>query len=77
MNIAPIFSAYESPHHHCPLVLCGGYTREFLLGLSKSVFGAGYGSLAVPMMALVISVPHAAAILLPLLFVMDVLGMAA
>jgi uncharacterized protein len=49
----------------------------FLLGLSKSGFGAGFGSLAVPMMALVITVPQAAAILMPLLFVMDVMGITA
>ena len=48
-----------------------------LLGLSKSGFGAGFGSLAVPMMALAVTVPEAAAILMPVLFVMDVLGMAA
>jgi uncharacterized protein len=49
----------------------------FLLGLSKSGFGAGFGSLAVPMMALVIGVPQAAAILMPLLLVMDLMGIAA
>lgn len=48
-----------------------------LLGISKSGFGAGLGSLAVPVMALAITVPKAAAILMPVLFVMDVLGMAA
>ena len=48
-----------------------------LLGVSKSGFGAGFGSLAVPMMALAVSVPQAAAILMPVLFVMDLLGMAA
>ena len=48
-----------------------------LLGISKSGFGAGFGSLAVPMMALAVSVPQAAAILMPVLLVMDVLGMAA
>ncbi len=48
-----------------------------LLGISKSGFGAGFGSLAVPMMAIAITVPEAAAILMPVLFVMDVLGMAA
>lgn len=48
-----------------------------LLGISKSGFGAGFGSLAVPMMALAISVPQAAAICMPLLLVMDLLGMAA
>ena len=48
-----------------------------LLGVSKSGFGAGLGSLAVPMMALAVSVPQAAAILMPVLLVMDLLGMAA
>lgn len=48
-----------------------------LLGISKSGFGAGFGSLAVPLMALAVPVPEAAAILMPLLFVMDVLGLAA
>jgi len=48
-----------------------------LLGVSKSGFGAGFGSLAVPMMAMAVSVGEAAAILMPLLLVMDVLGMAA
>ena len=48
-----------------------------LLGISKSGFGAGFGSLAVPMMALAISVPQAAAILMPVLLAMDVIGIAA
>ena len=48
-----------------------------LLGVSKSGFGAGFGTLAVPLMALAVSVPQAAAMLMPVLLVMDVLGMAA
>ncbi len=48
-----------------------------LLGVSKSGFGAGFGSLAVPMMALAVTVPQAAAILMPVLLAIDVLGMAA
>jgi uncharacterized membrane protein YfcA len=48
-----------------------------LLGISKSGFGAGFGSLAVPMLALAVSVPQAAAILMPVLLLMDLLGMAA
>ena len=48
-----------------------------LLGVSKSGFGAGFGSLAVPMMALAVTVPEAAAILMPVLLLMDVMGMAA
>ena len=48
-----------------------------LLGISKSGFGAGFGSLAVPVMALAVAVPQAAAILMPVLLLMDLLGMAA
>jgi uncharacterized protein len=48
-----------------------------LMGISKSGFGSGFGSLAVPLMALSITVPQAAAIFMPILFVMDVLGIAA
>ena len=48
-----------------------------LLGMSKSGFGSGFGSLAVPMMALAVTVPQAAAILMPILLVMDLMGMAA
>jgi uncharacterized protein len=48
-----------------------------LLGVSKSGFGAGFGSLAVPLMALTVTVPQAAAILMPVLLVMDLMGMAA
>jgi uncharacterized protein len=49
----------------------------FLLGLSKSGFGSGFGSLAVPMMALAVTVPQAAAILMPVLLLMDLMGLAA
>jgi uncharacterized protein len=48
-----------------------------LLGISKSGFGAGFGSLAVPLMALVVTVPQAAAILMPILLVMDLMSLAA
>ncbi len=48
-----------------------------LLGISKSGFGAGFGSLAVPLMALAVPVPQAAAILMPVLLLMDLLGIAA
>jgi uncharacterized protein len=48
-----------------------------LMGISKSGFGSGFGSLVVPMMALAVSVPQAAAIMMPILFVMDIMGLAA
>jgi uncharacterized membrane protein YfcA len=48
-----------------------------LVGISKSGFGAGFGALGTPLMALAVPVPQAAAIMLPLLMVMDGLGLAA
>ena len=48
-----------------------------LMGISKSGFGAGFGSLAVPLMALAVSVPQAAAVLMPVLLLIDLLGLAA
>ena len=48
-----------------------------LMGISKSGFGAGFGSLAVPLMALAVTVPQAAAIMMPVLLLLDLLGMAA
>ena len=48
-----------------------------LLGLSKSGFGAGFGSLVVPLMALTVTVPQAAAILMPVLLLMDVMALGA
>ncbi len=48
-----------------------------LLGVSKSGFGVGFGALAVPMMALAVTVPEAAAILMPVLLLMDVMALGA
>ncbi len=45
-----------------------------ILGVSKGGFGGGLGSLAVPLVALVVSPIQAAAVLLPILCVMDVHG---
>ena len=46
-----------------------------IMGVSKSGFASGFGALAVPLMALAVPVPQAAAILLPLLMVMDATGL--
>ena len=48
-----------------------------LMGVSKSGFGSGFGSLAVPVMAMAVTVPQSVAIFMPILLTMDVLGMAA
>jgi uncharacterized membrane protein YfcA len=59
-----------------PLFYAVSIPAVILLGVSKSGFGAGFGSLAVPLMALAVSVPDAAAILMPVLFVLDCMGLA-
>jgi uncharacterized protein len=46
-----------------------------MMGMAKSGFAGGFGALATPLMALAIPVPQAAAIMLPLLFVMDAVGL--
>ncbi len=46
-----------------------------LAGLAKSGFASGLGTLATPMMALTIPVPQAAAVMLPLLLLMDAAGL--
>jgi uncharacterized protein len=60
-----------------PLFYVFAIPAVLLIGVSKSGFGAGLGALAVPMMALTVTVPQAAAILMPVLLVIDVLGIAA
>lgn len=46
-----------------------------LMGISKGGFGSGAGLFATPLMALAVPIPQAAAILLPILIVMDVTGL--
>ncbi len=46
-----------------------------MFGISKGGFGAGFGMIAVPLMALVVSPVRAAAILLPILCLMDVFAL--
>lgn len=46
-----------------------------LMGISKGGFGSGAGLFATPLMALAVPIPQAAAILLPILLVMDGAGL--
>jgi uncharacterized membrane protein YfcA len=60
-----------------PLFYATAIPAVLIIGISKAGFGSAFGSLAVPLMALTITVPMATAILLPVLFVMDALGLRA
>ncbi len=60
-----------------PWFFAAAIPAVLLVGISKSGFGSGFGALATPLMALTVPVPQAAAIMLPLLLVMDCLGMKA
>jgi hypothetical protein len=60
-----------------PAFYAAAVPAVLLLGISKSGFGAGFGALAVPLMALAVPVPQAAAILLPVLAIIDGLGLKA
>lgn len=60
-----------------PLFYAVGIPAVLLMGVSKSGFGAGFGSLCVPLMAIAVGVPRAAAIFMPVLLLSDVLGLAA
>jgi hypothetical protein len=57
-----------------PLFFLLAVPAVLILGISKGGFGGGLGSLAVPLVALVVSPIQAAAVLLPILCVMDLQG---
>jgi uncharacterized membrane protein YfcA len=60
-----------------PLFYLAAVPAIILVGLSKGGFGGGMSLLSVPIMALVISPIQAAAIMLPILILMDVSGLLA
>ena len=70
MSLAPHLQLIADPWFYAAAV-----PAVLLMGVSKSGFAAGFGSLATPIMALSIPVPQAAAIMLPLLFIMDAMGL--
>lgn len=57
-----------------PLFYAAAIPAVFIVGLSKGGFGGALALIAVPVMALVISPLKAAAIMLPILVVMDAVG---
>jgi uncharacterized membrane protein YfcA len=74
-GLGELFAAL--PLIHDPWFYAVAVPAVLLMGISKSGFGAGFGALAVPLMALTVPVPQAAAIMLPVLAVADGFGMAA
>lgn len=58
-----------------PLFYALAVPAFLITGISKGGFGSGLGSVAVPMLALAMPVPQAAAIMLPLLLTMDLVGL--
>ena len=58
-----------------PLFYAATIPAVLIFGISKGGFGGGLGILSIPMMALVISPVQAAAILLPILCVMDLFSL--
>ena len=57
-----------------PLFYAAAIPAVLLTGISKGGFGSALGGIGVPLMALTISPVHAAAILLPVLCFMDLVG---
>ena len=58
-----------------PVFLAVAVLAVLLIGISKSGFGGAMGSLSVPLMSLCVAAPQAAAIMLPILLVLDVTGL--
>jgi uncharacterized protein len=58
-----------------PLFYAVAIPAILLMGISKGGFGSGAGLFATPLMALAVPIPQAAAILLPILIVMDAAGL--
>jgi uncharacterized membrane protein YfcA len=57
-----------------PLFYLMAVPAVLLAGISKGGFGGGLGILAVPLMSLAVAPPQAAAVMLPILCVMDLMG---
>jgi uncharacterized protein len=58
-----------------PAFYAAAIPAALLVGISKSGFASGLGALATPLIALSVTVPQAAAIVLPLLAIADLMGL--
>lgn len=62
-------------HLSDPAFLAVAITAVLVSGISKAGFGGGVGGLSVPIMSLAIAPADAAAIMLPILVIMDIVGL--
>jgi uncharacterized membrane protein YfcA len=75
--LSPFVWAHALPLITDPTFYAVAIPAAVLVGIGKSGVAGGFGILAVPLLALVMPVPQAAAIVLPLLTVGDFFGLAA
>lgn len=71
------FGAFFAGIPSDPAFYAAAIPAVILLGLTKTLFGGGFGALIVPLLALVVSPVQAAAIQLPLLAAMDIFAVRA
>lgn len=70
MNLSPMFAIVSDP-----LFYLAAIPAVLVTGVAKGGFGAGLGILAVPLMALTVSPLQAAAVMLPILCLMDLFSL--
>ena len=75
MSTAPWFDVLASTHFSDPATLLAGLAAVTLVGLSKGGLGGAFALMGVPVLALVMPPVQAAALLLPLLLMMDAVGL--
>ena len=75
MSAIPWPDLLAHTHFTDPATLLAGFVAVVLVGLSKGGLGGAFALLGVPVLALVMSPVQAAALLLPLLLMMDAVGL--
>ena len=70
-----ITSLVQSFHAHSSVFFVCAVISVIMLGISKSGFGAGLGTLSLPLMASQSTINEALAIMLPLLMMIDLVGL--
>jgi uncharacterized protein len=75
MSSGPWLDLLAFTHFSDPATLAAGLVAVVLVGLSKGGLGGAFALLGVPVLALVMPPVQAAALLLPLLLMMDAVGL--